>query len=77
VFDVEEFVGRIYNRRNKSSHGGPHLDREPPDALMRDTWLLAAIYLIIECSNLGLDARAALRKLKGALYIDLPLRASD
>jgi hypothetical protein len=75
-FDVDEFVERIYLRRNKSSHGGSHLDHEPIQALLNDTLLLTAIYLVIECEYLGLEPRDALTKFQSSMWHDLPFRAS-
>ena len=75
-FDVDEFVERVYRRRNKSSHGGSHLEHEPIIALLEDTLILAAIYLIIECIYLGLDTRDAITKFANAMRYELPLRAA-
>jgi hypothetical protein len=71
-FDVPEFVERVYERRNKSSHGGAHLEKDPIGALVEDTLLLTAIYLIIECSQLGLDVHHAIEKFHGAWLYRLP-----
>jgi hypothetical protein len=76
-FDMDAFVERIYERRNKASHGGSHLDDEAPQAVMTDTALVTVICLIIECGKLGLDPRDGLSKFKGAhLHLDLPLRSA-
>jgi hypothetical protein len=75
VFDVVEFVDRIYRRRNMASHGGRHLDYLTfDDSLMPDTLLLTAIYLIAESCQLGLDAPIALKKFRGSFFnVELPL----
>jgi hypothetical protein len=73
-FNVDEFVDRVYSRRNKSSHGGRHLDEKPlEDLLISDTLLLTAIYVIVESCQLGLDAHETLRKFRGSFNLDLPL----
>jgi hypothetical protein len=74
-FNVEDFVDRIYLRRNKSSHGGSHLDDESPGSLMDDTMLVTAIYMIMECEFLELEAGDVLEKFRRAMRHDLPLRA--
>jgi ApeA N-terminal domain 1 len=76
-FDVSDFVGRIYLRRNKSSHGGARLTHEPTQSLLTDTLLLNAIYLIIECLDLGIDLREAVQKFNNAMHIDLPLEPAS
>jgi hypothetical protein len=75
-FDIDEFVERVYLRRNKSSHGGPHLADEPIQAVLSDTLLLTEIYLIIECGPLGREQRDAVGKFQNAMRYELPLRAA-
>lgn len=72
-FDVSDFIGRIYLRRNRSSHGGARLTHEPTQSLLTDTLLLNAIYLMIECPDLGIEPREAVQKFNNAMHIDLPL----
>jgi hypothetical protein len=74
-FNVDEFVDRVYSRRNKSSHGGRHLDEKYlEDFLISDTMLLTAIYLIVESSQVGIDAHETLGKFRGSFnYLELPL----
>jgi hypothetical protein len=62
-----------YLRRNKSSHGGARLTHEPTQSLLTDTLLLNAIYLMIECPELGIEPREAVQKFNNAMRIDLPL----
>jgi hypothetical protein len=76
-FDVSDFVGRIYSRRNKSSHGGARLTHEPTQSLLTDTLLLNAIYLMIECPELGIEPREAVQKFKNAMHVELPLGAAS
>ena len=73
-FDVAEFVTRICLRRNKSSHGGPRLTHEPIEPLLIDTLLLNAIYLVIECRDLGLEPGESVSKFMNALRYVLPLK---
>jgi len=75
-FDVNEFVERVYRRRNKSSHGGSRLEHEPIEAMVNDVLLLSGIYLLIECAYLGLDSCLALTKFQNAMGRPLPLRAA-
>ena len=75
-FDVDEFVERIYLRRNKSSHGGPHLEHETIESMLNDTLLLTAIYLMIECEYLGLESRDAVTKFQRAMRRELPFRTA-
>lgn len=74
-FDIDQFDERVYLRRNKSSHGGSHLEHESIESMLNDTLLLTAIYLMIECTYLGLDPRDALTKFQRAMRRDLPFRA--
>jgi hypothetical protein len=71
-FSIDDFVDRVYLRRNKLSHGGPHLDHFL-DGLVEDTQLLTAIVLMVECSLLGLEVSDALKKFQGVSLIPMPL----
>ncbi len=73
-FNVEEFIDRIYKRRNKLSHGGSHLDATPfDDTLVADTILLTAIYVISEARQLGLNPQEALIMFQDSFGVQLPL----
>jgi len=74
VFDLGEFVDRIFRRRNIASHGGRHLDYLGLDeSLMPDTLLLSALYLIAESCQLGLNASVALKKFRSSFFnVELP-----
>ena len=70
TFDVDEFVNRIYSRRNKSSHGGRYVyEKALEESLVNDTLLLSLIYLVMESGELGLDAHEALKQFRGSFNL--------
>jgi hypothetical protein len=72
-FNLDEFVDRVYRRRNQSAHGSVHLDNEPTGGLINDTMTLTAIYVIVESHRLGLDANDALRRFRSNCgWFDIP-----
>jgi hypothetical protein len=72
--NFDEFVDRIYRRRNKSSHGGSHLPATPfEETLVTDTIMLTAIYLIRESQELGLNPHEALMMFRESFHVRLPL----
>lgn len=77
-FNVNTFVDRNYKRRNKASHSGSHLeDRELSATLMDDTFLLTAIFVIVESHYLGLGPADALKKFCGSFHRTFPLQPRD
>jgi hypothetical protein len=77
MFNMDQFVERIYERRNKTAHGGPHFEEPSPDALLNDTRLLTTFYVLIESRDLGLYVQEAFLKFRSALdYFQLPLTIS-
>ena len=73
TFDVKRFVDNIYRRRNRASHGGSQLSDDSLDELMEHTVLTTALCVIAETQQLGLDARASVRKFAASMRIELPL----